>query len=176
MSHNPNEDDNETCVPEIITGSRSLSFDESKVDEREADDMIFIGSIEEEKNKLTDPFNVFRRAFNVKQGPGEKKDNTNAGLCFGLGKKQAQKREKRESVSCQICASCRKSGHGLKDCPNDPNARTGVDQFEELQRISLLKTPKQFKKPMVSNKKYKQDKGFNDIINLKATIKEKKNF
>ena len=50
MSHNPNEDDNETCVPEIITGSRSLSFDESKVDEREADDMIFIGSIEEEKN------------------------------------------------------------------------------------------------------------------------------
>ena len=72
-----------------------------------------------------------------------------------------------------ICTSCKAAGHLAKDCPKDPNTRTGANPIEELARISQLKTPKIATKCNTKRKYEADDDGFKDIDALKATLKEK---
>lgn len=84
-------------------------------------------------------------------------------------------KEKEKIKLVEFCTSCREYGHLAKNCPKDPNTRTGENPLEELHRISLLKSSKIPCKVMTTNRKYEVDKeGFSDIAKLKATIKAKK--
>jgi hypothetical protein len=70
------------------------------------------------------------------------------------------------------CTSCKEHGHTNKNCPKDPNTRTGADPFEELTRISQLPFSKAT--PKIKSAKYKLEReGFNDIKDLQKLIKEK---
>ncbi|OMJ72641.1 hypothetical protein SteCoe_28866 [Stentor coeruleus] len=70
------------------------------------------------------------------------------------------------------CTSCKDHGHTSKDCPKDPNTRTGVDPFSELNRISQLNFSKMT--PKIKSAKYELEReGFNDIKDLQKLIKEK---
>ena len=70
----------------------------------------------------------------------------------------------------EICTNCKVQGHDSKKCPLDPNARTGEDPIQELNRISSLRNVKASQK-MVNFRKFKvKDNGFEDISMLKNSV------
>lgn len=71
------------------------------------------------------------------------------------------------------CSGCKALGHYSKECPMDPNTRTGANPLSELERISSLGKAKSTNR-MSSTKKYhvgSQD--FTDIACLKSLVKYK---
>ena len=78
------------------------------------------------------------------------------------------------SIKCiEKCSSCRETGHSIRECPNDPNARTQANPLDELQRISSLRQHKNVNKIM-STRKYEPEDNFSDIRLLRNEVKSKK--
>jgi hypothetical protein len=83
--------------------------------------------------------------------------------------------EKYKQTGGKVCTSCRKVGHIAKDCPHDPNTRTGINPMAELQRISMMKRGKMTLKNRAATRNYDDLKdGFSDIASLKDIIKAKR--
>ena len=195
MDRSEDLEDNETCAPEIICESQSLSFDESDYSNEDPISQSsnlynLIGSAMCVDNKKTTTKHVSSNLTEKTCLNCNRRVNTSFNLpCFcsthnekanilnnlknkGLEQNVSKIESKHKAI---VCSCCREIGHIGKDCPKDPNTRTGVNPFDELQRISQLKQSKMISK-IQTNRKYDVDKeGFSDIDCLKATIKEKNN-
>jgi hypothetical protein len=78
-----------------------------------------------------------------------------------------------EEKQWQGCLSCKNSSHLTKDCPQDPNLRTGANPTDELDRIRRLQ-PQRSSQRLRTGRAYKNDDdGFKDINRLKIAIQEK---
>jgi hypothetical protein len=191
-------EETETCAPEILCESRVSSFDDFDVS---AHDPLYQSdnhlqdirtSENQSKLKTVQPFrqaspcnnchkNVYKafglpcpctldpskRIFNAffsKNHPNLKiKDFKNAVPALTPNK------------VVKICSSCRELGHHSKECPKDPNTRTGANPMDELRRISELKSSK-INHKLMTNRKYEVDRdSFNDIACLKATVNKNNN-
>lgn len=201
MERNINEEveDNETCAPEIICVSGESDFDESDFDcpiSQSADIFNLPKEIKKApaKNLQFAPtpsqsicvncWKTYNKSLNMmcsctfhsQPWNGRIYECCNQTYINSTGCKSGKHTEiKEKSKETQrLCTSCRESGHISKDCPKDPNTRTGINPLEELQRISKLNSNKFQVKPVQTLRKYEFDKNdFNDIANLKATIQAK---
>lgn len=186
-------EDRETCAPEILFGSASNSFNESEI----SFECPFIQSTQlppirtknifsqiKPKNSLTTLCMVCKSLYDPLLNSQwsckyhKEKWNSNTFPCCGQGNIDApgcctgKHSDVVRAEAQNMCSNCKESKHLSKDCPKDPNTRSGVDQQGELERIIKLKTPKLLPKSIHCN--YEQEKdGFSDIEKLKLTIKEK---
>lgn len=192
MNGNPDLDfeDNETCAPEIIC---DRSFDENDVSlyepdrentencvlERDPDRKFVYNKSEKNGTRSLNETPDIKSTGKTERVKGARRFTGNLNIfkfseCEGLTKLTGRE-EVKEIKNCgMVCTSCRNSEHLVRDCPKDPNTRSGANPLEELERISKLKTPKITMKNMGINQKYRSDKeGFKDIAALIATIKAK---
>jgi hypothetical protein len=204
MERNSLEDveDNETCAPEIICGSAGNSFNDSDLSNdpiSQSSNVFEMPQPREKKSSLR--INPILQALSQKSNLVCRNCNRKCNKAFNIPcscnyiqsksptdisgleleeefemspRKNIEKIEKSKQSTGKVCTSCRKVGHSAKECPIDPNTRTGINPIAELQRISNLKSNKNTKKNISTTRNYDDLKeGFNDIASLKATIKAK---
>lgn len=185
-------EDNETCAPEIIC---ERSFDENDISlydpdlgntencvlERDPNRRFVYNKSEKNGTWSLNETPDLKSTGKTERGPGPRRFTENLNIfksheCEGFVKftSREEAKEKDMKICGMLCTSCRNSEHLARDCPKDPNTRSGANPLEELERISKLKTPKVTMKNMGINRKYHSDKeGFKDIAALIATIKAK---
>ena len=197
-------EDNETCAPEVVCdGSQTIDDNDiSYYDPSPAASEIV--KLERDPNRIytynrsepqdpknytpsTNGSNKYNKLLNPSRSPKMNNQKTNIfhqHTCINPEKsdishssiRNSERKESECKKAPMICTSCRTAGHTARDCPKDPNTRSGANPFEELERISHLRTPKITMKDIRTNRKHHTEKeGFKDIADLIATIKEKQN-